>query len=84
MVCVLREGIAPTSDVLKGLDRGCNMVVHMLFSIKFGKLLAKYLEQDVNLAPYFAKPIRWLFEQAMVKNVKEKLIVIWNVLKGQR
>ena len=57
MVCGLREGIATMSDVLKELGRGCNMVVNMLFRIEFGKLLARFLEWEVNLAPYFAKPI---------------------------
>jgi hypothetical protein len=42
----------------------------------FGTLIARFLQQQVNLAQYFEKPIEWLIEQAIEKYVKEKHIVI--------
>ena len=44
----------------------------MARSIKFGKLLTKFFEQQVNLAPYFEKPLKWLIKQAMEKICERK------------
>ena len=39
----------------------------MVRPVKFGKFLTKFFKQQVNLAPYFEKPIERLIEQAMEK-----------------
>jgi len=46
---------------------GSIIVVCMVRPVKFGKFLTKFFKQQVNLAPYFEKPIERLIEQAMEK-----------------